>query len=373
MNYPLRSRAALLTAFGTPTTVESVDVPQELEAGAILARVLRASVCGTDVHTWLGSGFTADQKNLPSIMGHEMVGEVVAFGDGPQVDSIGQSLAPGDRIVWTHAPCGHCYYCGVGRSPSLCLNRQSYGRVSVNSFPGLTGAFAEYCYVFPTSGRVKVPDEVPDDWAAPSSCALRTVVHLLERVGVVESHESVVVQGTGPLGLFAVAMLHHTGIQHITAVGAPGPRLEIAKAYGASQLISLEEVPDPAARAGLVRDATRGSRGADVVLEMSGAPQAYSEGLELLAPGGRFGVAGQTSSERVPVDPSLVVRKQLTVVGALSAHVGHYWKALEFLKESRGQFDWDAMLTPATGLDGLTQAMQAMRNGVMKPLIDPQA
>jgi L-iditol 2-dehydrogenase len=373
MDYPKTARAALLTEFREPVEVRDVETPAELEPGALLVRVTTASVCGTDVHTWLGGAFTANRDNLPSVMGHEMVGEVVAFGDGPQTDSVGQPLAVGDRVLWTHAPCGTCYYCSVGRSPSLCTARRSYGRLRVTAFPHLTGGFAEYCYVFPTSGRVRVPANVPDSLAAPASCALRTVVHLLERVGAVDPDQSVVVQGTGPLGLYAVALLKQRGVDNIVAVGAPDERLELATAYGAAEVVSVERYPDPVERERAVLQTTAGGRGADVVLEMSGAPAAFTEGIRLVAPGGRYGIAGQTSVTEVPVDPSLVVRRQLSVIGALSAHVGHYWKALELLSATRDKVDWEAMVGTPRPLAQVTEAMNDMRRGVMKPLIDPQA
>ena len=372
MDYPQTCRAALLTGFGEPVQVERIDAPVKLEPRALMVRVRMASVCGTDVHTWLGGAFTASAKNLPSVMGHEMVGEVVAFGDGERVDSLGQPLAAGDRILWTHAPCGTCFYCSVERQPSLCLNRQSYGRLSVRNYPHLTGGFAEYCYVFPGSGRVKVPDEVADGWATAASCALRTPVHLIETMGGIDPEQQVVVQGTGPLGLFAIALLNYRGIENVIAVGAPDARLSLARAYGAREVISVEAVPELSERVSKVRELTSGGRGADVVLEMSGAASAVSEGLQMIGPGGRYGVAGQTTPTAVDIDPSVFVRKQVSVFGALSAHVGHYWKALDFLRQSKGRYDWDAMLSEPVGLDNLTDAMNAMRRGVMKPLVDPQ-
>ncbi|TFB72117.1 alcohol dehydrogenase [Cryobacterium glaciale] len=371
--YPISSRAAVLEHFGAPVPVSEVRVPQleELEPRAILVRVRMASVCGTDVHLWEGGAFNANPMNLPQVMGHEMVGEIVAFGEGPHVDSLGQPLKVGDRILWSHAPCGTCYYCSVIREPSLCLNRQSYGRLPTSQFPYISGGFAEFCYVFPNSGRVKVPDEVPDSWASAASCALRTVVHLLETIDDIAPHETAVVQGVGPLGLYAVSMLKHRGVGTIIAIGAPDARLALAKSYGATHLVSVEELPSADARVDVVRAATTGGRGADVVLEMSGARSAVVEGLAFIAPGGRYGIVGQTNPTAVEIDPSIFVRKQISVHGALSAHIGHYAKALDFLRQTKGEYDWDAMFTSPVGLDRVTDAMAGMRRGVMKPLIDP--
>lgn len=371
MPIPSSSRAVLLHAFRQPARVQDLPMPAVIEPGALLVRVTMASVCGTDVHIWEGGAFNANAATLPSVMGHEMVGEIVAFGDGPSTDSLGHELRLGDRVVWTHAPCGRCFYCTVERAPSLCSGRQSYGRLPAADFPHVTGAFAEYCYVFPRSGRVRVPDDVPDVWAAPASCALRTVVHVLEQVGTIAPHETVVVQGAGPLGLYATAMLRHLGVAKVVVVGAPDERLELAAAYGATETVSVEHLPGADERVRTVRRLTSDGRGADVVLELSGGRSAFGEGLELLRPGGRYGVAGQTNAADLTIDPSLIVRKQLTVRGVLSAHPGHYWKALDFLRRTRSSVDWDALVTPPVGLDAVTEAMQSMRHGVLKPLIDP--
>jgi threonine dehydrogenase-like Zn-dependent dehydrogenase len=259
----------------------------------------------------------------------------------------------------------------VAREPSLCTNRQSYGRLPVDQFPYISGGFSEYCYVFPGAGRVKVPDEVPDSWASSASCALRTIVHLIESIGGVSPDETVVVQGVGPLGLYAVAMLAHRGVAEIVAIGAPDTRLALAESFGARHAVSVEHVPDPAERTRLIRSFTRDRRGADVVLEVSGARTAVPEALSFIAAGGRYGVVGQTSPTSVEIDPSVFVRKQISVHGALSAHVGHYAKALDFLRQTKGRFDWDAMFTAPVGLGEATEAMAGMRRGVMKPLIDP--
>jgi len=85
------------------------------------------------------------------VLGHEMMGTVVAFA-GPREDSIGQPLAEGDRILWTHVYCGQCHECRVQHTPTLCRRKKQYMRTNCERFPYLVGGFAQYCYVFPPSG-----------------------------------------------------------------------------------------------------------------------------------------------------------------------------------------------------------------------------
>ena len=142
---------------------------------------------------------------LPVVPGHEMMGRIADLGKIKQ-DSLGHPLKEGDRIIWSPGVCGRCFWCVVAKRHSLCPNRRYYGVSSVKDYPYLTGAFAEYTYVFPGSGLVKVPDTVKDHWASAASCALRSVVHAFERLGTLREPEIVVVQGTGPVGLFATVM-----------------------------------------------------------------------------------------------------------------------------------------------------------------------
>ena len=155
---PSYSRAAVLRHFGEALEIEEVPVPREIEAGAILVRTEACSVCGTDVHLWQGS--LALKVDLPVILGHEMVGRIVRLGPGSERDSVGQPLREGDRIVWTHTACGHCFYCTVARQPTLCDNRRAYMYENMERPPYLLGGFSEYGYVLPS----------PAGSACPTTC-----------------------------------------------------------------------------------------------------------------------------------------------------------------------------------------------------------
>ena len=100
MSLPKTARAAVVAEYGKPIEIRELPVPQEaeLEPGALLVRVDVASICGSDVHQWDGMTQALAPASLPIVLGHEMMGTVVAFGPGPREDSIGQPLAEGDRI-----------------------------------------------------------------------------------------------------------------------------------------------------------------------------------------------------------------------------------------------------------------------------------
>src|SRR5262249_37383037 len=323
MSLPKTARAAVVAEYGKPIEIREIPVPREdeLEPGSLLVRVDVASVCGSDVHQWDGMTQALAPAQLPIVLGHEMMGTVVAFGPGPREDSIGQPLREGDRLLWTHVYCGQCHECRVQHTPTLCRRKKQYMRTNCERFPYLVGGFAQYCYVFPPSGRVRSPEGVPDGVASAASGALRTVIHAMDRVGRIEPHQRVVIQGAGPLGLFATAVANHAGVSEVIVVGAPERRLALAKRWGAPAVVSIEEFPTAEARLARVRELTDG-RGADVVFELSGAPYAFAEGLDFLRPGGRYAVVGQLGGPLTPVQAALFVRKQATILGVQSADIG---------------------------------------------------
>ncbi|EHB59239.1 L-threonine 3-dehydrogenase [Mycolicibacterium rhodesiae JS60] len=363
---PQRGDAAVMTAFGTAPEVRSIPVPTELEPGAVLVQVVAATVCGTDVHMWNGS----IRPNLPVqrgfVLGHECVGRVVLLGDGAGIDSVGNRLEIGDRIVWTGASCGHCTACTVWRHPGLCASRLGTLSTPVDVFPYATGAFAEYAYVHPRSERVLVPDGIPSTWASAASCALRTAVHAIERAGPGRTTDVAVVQGAGPVGLCTLALLRHAGTRTIV-IGGPPNRLDIAMKWGAEQVIGIDDA-DPAERADVVRELT--GHGADLVIEASGAATAFGEALQMVRPGGRVVVAGAVTADQTPVSAGLIAAKQLTIAGVWSARIDHYWQALQFLQDSRSSFDFGLLISGTYDLGTVSDALVQMASGrEIKPVI----
>jgi threonine dehydrogenase-like Zn-dependent dehydrogenase len=364
---PTTCRAAVIRKFGALIGIEEVPVPREIEAGAILTRIEMCSVCGTDVHLWQGSLST--KVELPVILGHEMVGRIVSMGSGTSRDSVGQPLRVGDRITWTHTSCGACFFCTVAQEPTLCANARRYMYERMDRPPYLLGGFAEYGYVLPDAGRVRVPDDVSNELASLSSCALRSVMNAFDALGGIDASETVVIQGAGPLGLLATAVAKVAGARRVVTIGAPDARLDIAAEFGADDTISVERTT-PEERTDRVRAAT-GGRGADIVMEFTGHPGAFNEGLDLIRRGGRYVVVGQLGTGTTTFRPALIVSKQLRILGSLSGRAKAYWKALDFLSAHAGSFPFHRMISNRYRLDEVNAAMERMkRYEEIKPVIE---
>jgi L-iditol 2-dehydrogenase len=227
-------------------------------------------------------------------------------------------------------------------------------------YPFLHGGFAEYGYVFPTSGRVRVPDSLSDVVASAASCAARTMVNGFDQLGRIEERHTVLIQGSGPLGLFATAMASTMGPRQVIVLGAPADRLELASRWGADHTIDVTTV-GPDERREQVLDLTDGY-GADVIIEVSGAPAAFNEGVDLLRRGGRYVIVGQIHNQQVPFNPSKIVMKQARLLGTFSGSVEHYARALTFLDTHSKRFDWDAMITSRHSLVDIDVAIARMQH-----------
>jgi L-iditol 2-dehydrogenase len=266
--------------------------------------------------------------------------------------------------MWSHVSCGSCYPCAVLQQRNLCENRFSYGY----NF-SLTGAFAEYEYVIPGSEVVRVPEELSNEEVVGAGCAFRTAVAAFERLVGIGIQSNVVVQGSGPVGLYCTLLANLSGAQRTIVIGAPENRLELAKKWGADNVINIEQIPDPVKRQNEVLRLTEG-RGADIVVEASGVPAAFAEGLDMIRRGGRYLVIGQTSSQKIYMAPGTIVWKHLQVLGQCGAEISHYYKALQIIRKNRDRYPFAGIITGKYDLGRINEAYASMEAGRdIKPAI----
>lgn len=363
-------RAAVLESYGAPFEVRGFPVP-EPAPGALVVKIDAATVCGSDVHVWLGHLADTMPISLPLILGHEMTGIVSAIGEGAEADTLGTTLQVGDRIVWAHAACGRCHECVVTHQPELCRDRYIGYLNDCSVAPHFTGTFAEYSYVVPSAGRIKVPSGVKSTWASAGSCALRTVVKASQVAGRISGSDSIVIQGAGPLGLFATALLSLNSPKQIIVVGGPEDRLELAREWGATHTVAIEDYQSPEERVERVLELTQGE-GAELVFEFAGVRGAVAEGLRMLRRHGRYIVMGTLGAGEQTLDASLITTRGLQIQGSMSGDIADYAEALRFLDTHQDKFDWDRLIGKRYSLAQVGDAMEAMRRfEEIKPVIDP--
>jgi putative phosphonate catabolism associated alcohol dehydrogenase len=351
-------RIARFDAPGKPFEIAKVDLPQ-VGPGEILIKVCRTNICGSDLHAWHGTFATGGLGGqLPTVLGHEMVGAIEALGDGVSADSNGKPLRSGTRVVFPYFfSCHTCRNCLAGR-PSACLNLKMAMLGRADEPPYFVGGFADY-FLLPAGAVIyTVPDAVSDELACGANCALSQVMHGLERVDQ-QLGETVVVQGAGALGLYAVAVAKARGAGHVIAIDGVPERLELATAFGADTVIDLNEAATVKDRIKIVRTVTDG-HGADVVVEVVGHPAAIDEGLKMLGQFGRYVEIGNINiGKTIEFDPSRFVFANKTMVGVSLYDPTVLSRALRFLEQHRHHLPLDRLAAARYPLESINDAFAA--------------
>jgi L-iditol 2-dehydrogenase len=318
--------AAVMPAPRVPVEIREFGEP-DIEPGAMLLRTMYSEVCGTDVHLWHGrlSGVP-----YPIIPGHVSIGRADRLR-GNVTAADGRSIREGDRVVFydVHRTCGRCYACAVSGTPTKCPQRKVYG-ITDSARDGLFGGWSEAIYIEPGVVAAVLPDRVsPEDYIG-GGCGLITAVHAIDRAAL-RLADTVLVQGTGAVGLCIIALARLSGAATIVAIGAPADRLHLATRMGATIVLDVQHT-SPDERRARVLEAT-GGRGVDVAIEAAGSPQAFEEGVTLVRDGGRYVIAGHYTDagpSRINAHHD-INRKHLEIRGCWGSEAGHFLRALTIL------------------------------------------
>lgn len=279
--------------------------------GQVGLTLFQSGICGTDMH------FLHGTLALPPgeiVLGHEFVGRIDTIGAGADCDAIGQKISCGAlAIVCVAIPCGDCANCRRGETSS-CMNFGVTYKKAPADAPHLHGGFAEYQFA-PAANIVRLPAAVDPVAVSAFPCVGPTMMRAAKYSGGFRAGEFVVVQGTGAMGLFAIAAAAAAGCR-VVAVGSMtnNERNDLARAFGVEQIFDYRANRDERVKA--IRELS-GGNGADVVIETSGTPDSFVEGLDLLRIRGRYLVPGQYSnSGAVAVSPQLITFKALQIFGS---------------------------------------------------------
>lgn len=354
--------AAVYRSVGTPLEIRTYPVTSPARGQALLS--LEASgICGTDIHILKGRlGIPG-----PLILGHEFLGRIEALNGPDPCDGLGCRLKKGDSAVACVAvPCGRCFSCRRGETAS-CLKFGVTYLKDPDVAPHFHGGYAEFLYS-PLANLVRIPAGVSVLAAAAFPCAGPTIIRACAYGGGFEKGDLVVVQGTGPVGLFAIAWAAAAGCT-VAAIGSGSSphRLKLARTFGAKLVLDYRALPAEervASVKALARKLNRGD-GADVVIEASGAPSAVPEGLGLLRTRGRYLIPGQYSaSGAVTIQPELITFRALRLFGSGQYTLADLGAYLAFLKRQPAlQRKFAASITHRFPVDQADAAVAAVDAG----------
>ena len=334
--------------------------------GAVLVKIIQTNICGSELHIWKGHHPVIRSGAL----GHEMIGEIYALGDGVETDFVGTPVKIGDRIVSAYfLTCRKCPPCQQGQF-NLCENAYKYWRLPTEQSPHFHGTFGTHYYIHSDQYFYKVPDNVSNSVAASANCALSQVYFGLEQGNVVAG-ETILIQGAGGLGLNAIAIAKEKQLRVIVIDGVES-RLEQAKAFGADEVILIGDYPTLEERTAKILAMTN-NRGVDVALEVAGVPQAFAEGVEYIRAGGRYIVIGNISpGQTVAFDPGYLTRKSVHIIPVLRYNPWYLKKALDFLERNVDRFPFETLLDAQFPLEDIQEALdQSAARTVTRATIIP--
>ncbi len=332
---------------GGKTALERRAAPRPGD-GEMLLRLRVVGFCGTDLYK-LDAGLAP----VGTVLGHELVGDVIAVGNGVT------KFHDGDRVVVPHhVPCGECLYCLRG-------NQTMCGDFRENLLE--PGGFAENILVRARATALAarpLPDHVSDEAAVfmePAGCVLRGI----HRAGIGSAGASVVL-GAGSMGLLHLLVLGAAfpGVT-VTVVDPIPERRALAKTLGAAQTVA------PGAEAADAVAAATGGIGADAVFDTVGGPRALGDGLNLTRHGGSV-VLFAHAPENAPAgfDLNSVFKFERRIVGTYSAGLAE--QAEIFTLIGNGDLDPSPLVTHKLPLDDFDLGVELVRSRqALKVLFTP--
>ncbi|HEY2456377.1 MAG TPA: zinc-binding dehydrogenase, partial [Candidatus Acidoferrum sp.] len=318
---------------------------------------------------------------FPIIQGHENVGTVAAIGGtGHYTDFEGIPLRIGDRVVvGANVSCGECYYCRHDFPYYCCENTTDYGNnLSAKNPPHLFGGWSQYMYIVPGSFLVKVPDDLPSEIAVLTEIfAVSVGLDRAKQMSVFPSEsfrfdDTVVVLGVGPLGMCFLMKARMLGAGTIIAADLSDYRLDFAKRLGADHVVNVGK-SSKADRLQFVKGLTHG-RGADVVIECAGVPQAVPEALEMLRISGLLVEAGNFSDlGEISLSPHKhICAKNARILGVGGEEPAAYGPSMRQMVRYMKQYPLREFVTHRYGLRDVEAAVQkSIEPESMKVVFEP--
>jgi len=339
---------------------------------AMLLRVEMSTICGTDSKIYEGF-FPAP---FPLIPGHELVGILEQIGDeASRKDASAVPLTEGDRVtVVPCMPCGNCYYCKfVPSKLNMCENRICYGvSMSCKEPPHLFGGFAEYLYVRPGSYVFKISPKITKEVAVlsePMANVTKGFERIFEQAGE-RLGKDILIQGAGPIGILFILVARALGVGTIIVTEGNEYRINKAKEFGADYVINIsrENVQD---RIISVKELTDG-RGVDAVIECTGIPAAVPEGIDMLRRGGTYLIFGIAADKgRIPINPYVICRNDLNILGTYSYPPWHFKTAISMLQSVSNQAQ--KIVTHKFAIENIKKAFEMAKSfDCLKVAITPE-
>ena len=350
----------------------------ELKNNCAIIRMEHSGICGTDKHSFEGFFHQKGGRPipLPVIQGHENVG-VIEEINGELLDHDGNILKIGDRVVPApNISCGKCFACRNNRPYYYCDCKLDYGNnIGAGEPPHIFGGWSEYLYILPGSHLFKYPDTLDPKFG--------TFIEPLSVTGCLDkarqwssewepfrSGDTVVILGTGPIGLFHLIKANLMGAGKIISIDPYKYRTSLAQDFGATETVTSddrEEIKDN------IKKLTN-NVGADLVVDCSGVSEGFTIALELIREGGMVLEVGIFSnSHDISINPhSHILEKSARVIGIGGDDISQYYPSIKLLERNIDKLPWEKIISHEFKIDNVHEAMDvAMSENSMKVILNP--
>jgi len=356
-------KAAVLTSVDTPLEVRDDIEIAGPGPGEVRVRIAASGVCHSDLSVQNGT----IPLPTPIVLGHEGAGVVEEIGEGVT------RIVVGDHVVLSFVPaCGECYTCSRGQS-YLCEKSamQAMGgmldgttRLTSSNAPlyqmACLGTFGETAIV-PEISMVKIPDDVPLDVAALIGCGVLTGVGAALNTASIRKGDSVAVLGCGGVGLNVIQGAKIAGAGRIIAIDMFDQKLEMAKQFGATDVVNAGERDAGGAVTELC-----GGRGADVAFEVIGLKATIEATINMIRPGGEAILVG------VPrMDVMLDLNAAFTFLYLNKTVKGCWYGSADIHRDvpkllalwKDGELKLEELISREIGIGDVNEAFEAMEKG----------
>jgi S-(hydroxymethyl)glutathione dehydrogenase/alcohol dehydrogenase len=353
-------KAAVLYNFGEPLKVESLEL-RAPSADEVVVKLGASGVCHSDL--------SVQQAKLPFpppvVLGHEGAGTVEEVGKDVR------HLKPGDHVVlsWVEN-CGRCHFCVAGHAhlcDAMMASMMSGGElvfqkdgVQIARMAGVA-SFAERTVVR-GNAAIKIPDDIPFDRACLVGCGVMTGVGAAVNTAKVQPGDTVAVFGCGGVGLNVIQGAVLCGASRVIAVDLSPAKLELAKTFGATDVVNGKDgnAPDQ------IRNLTSGL-GVDFAFEVIGVPAVITEAYFSLKRGGKVIVVGvPPMGEMVQIPGQMIALEEKSIVGSLYGS-GNMKRDMPRLIElyQRKKLKLDELVSKRIKLEDVNAAFADMEKGAV--------
>jgi len=333
-----KSKAAVLAKSREPLIIDEIDLPEALDVGHVLVKILYTTICGAQLNEIAAA--KGPDRFLPHLLGHEASATVVETGPGVS------NVKPGDTVVLHWRPS-----LGIQCTPP------SYRWRGEKLNAGWVTTFNEFAVVS-ENRMTPIPADYDLKVAPLLGCAVTTAAGVINNDAKVKIGESVVVFGVGGVGLNVVQFAHLAGANPIVAVDLIDGKLDMAKARGATHTLNSAKVKDiPAA----IRDIV-GSKGPDKVIETTGVKQVIEQAYDLTHADGTCVLVG-VPNEKVTIY-TLPIHFNKVLTGSHGGDAAPHVDIPRLIRLTKaGRLSFDGIITHEYTLDEINAALDMVRSG----------